>query len=184
MKLNLFIVFSLITLLKGYAQFFKPTAIEANIGYGLSAPYDDVDIFNTGFYAQAEYILEASKWFDVRPYAGLILTSKQGRASNGNKSEYTSSSKAFLFGGKGRVTFPIPWIAPYFELGIGASIGAFRTYTPYTNIDRTGLAYHIPFSLGLELGREHNVDVAFTYYYHPEEEQFSGALAVGVAIPL
>jgi hypothetical protein len=36
----------------------------------------------------------------------------------------------------------------------------------------------------LELGRNHNFDVAFTYYFQPSVEQFAAAAAFGVSIPL
>lgn len=184
MKKQLFILLVLITTSQTYAQFFKPTAIDVNIGYGLTMPYDDIDITNSGFYAQAEYILEASKWFDVRPYAGLILTSNQGKDLDGNSSDYSTSTKALLIGGKARLTIPIPYVAPYIELGVGTSIGKFRTYTPYTDIKHSGFAFHLPITLGLELGKDRNVDLAFVYYSHQNQEQISGAFAIGIAIPL
>ena len=56
------------------AQFIKESAIDVSIGYGLSAPFDDVDITGSGFYLQSEYVLTLAKWIDIRPYAGLILT--------------------------------------------------------------------------------------------------------------
>ena len=150
----------------------------------MSAPYDDIDVTDTGFYLQAEYVLVLSKWIDLRPYAGLILTKSDGIDLNENPTPYKATSKAFLIGGKTRLTAPIPYVAPYFEIGIGASIGAFETFTLYTDIDKSGLVFHIPFSLGLELGRDHNVDLAITYYFQPSVEQFSGAAAIGISIPL
>jgi hypothetical protein len=57
------------------AQFLKAKSIDASIGLGLSAPYDEnVDPIGTIFYMQAEYVFEVLSWIDVRPYAGLILT--------------------------------------------------------------------------------------------------------------
>jgi hypothetical protein len=43
---------------------------------------------------------------------------------------------------------------------------------------------HIPFTIGLAIGRKHNLDFAFTYYYQPSVEQFSGATAIGFSFPL
>lgn len=43
---------------------------------------------------------------------------------------------------------------------------------------------HIPFSIGLELGKKHNFGIAFTYYFHISVEQFAGAAAIGLSIPL
>lgn len=166
------------------AQLMKENSINISIGYGLSAAYDDVDIFDSGFYVQGEYVKSISKWFDLRPYAGLILIKSNGKDLNQNPTNYESTSNAFLMGGKARITAPIPWVAPYLEAGIGASIGSFKTLTPLTDIDKSGFILHIPFSLGLELGSKHNFDIAFTYYFQPSVEQFAGAAAFGISFPL
>lgn len=165
------------------AQPRKGEFLNVSVGLGLSAPYDEVDITGSGFYAQGEYVFGITKWFGLRPYAGLVLTSADKNVEQ-NQPEYKVTSKSFLLGGKARVCAPIPWIAPYFEVGVGASIGSFETYTPYTNIKKNGILMHIPFSLGLALGPKHNVDVGFTYYYQPSVKQFSGATAIGFSFPL
>ncbi len=164
------------------AQLIKEKSIDISIGYGLSAPYDDVDITGSGFYLQGEYVLTIAKWIDIRPYAGLILTKAEDNEQN--SPEYKSTANAFLIGGKVRITAPIPWVAPYLESGIGASIGSFETFTPFTNIKDSGLIFHIPVSIGLELGPKRNFDIAFTYYFHNSVEQFAGAAAFGISIPL
>lgn len=164
------------------AQFIKDRAIDASIGFGLSVPYDDVDITGSGFYIQGEYVLTIAKWIDIRPYAGLIIT--KADTNEQYAGEYKVSANAFLIGGKTRIRAPVPWVAPYIEFGIGASIGSFETITPITNIDDSGLFIHIPFSLGLELGPKHNFDIALTYYYHNSVEQFAGAAAFGISFPL
>lgn len=184
MKKTLLIVFTFFALSLVNGQFIKEQSIDVSIGLGLSAPYDDVNIVATGFYLQGEYVLVLTKWIDIRPYAGLILTKSNGKDMNDNPSIYRSTSKAFLMGGKTRIKAPIPWVAPYVEVGIGTSIGAFETVTPFTDIDKSGLVLHIPFSLGLELGRKHNFDIAFTYYFQPSVEQYAGAVAFGLSIPL
>ena len=159
--------------------------IDVSVGFGLSAPYDDVNIGGSGFYAQGEYVFGLSKWIGIRPYAGIILTSPEGITEPEYAQKgYKVTSKAFLLGGKARVCAPIPWVAPYFEIGVGASIGSFETYTPFTDIKKNGLLMHVPFSLGLAIGRKHNFDFAFTYYYHESAEQYSGAVAFGYTFPL
>lgn len=158
--------------------------MDVSIGLGLSAPYDDSNITGSGFYAQGEYVFGVTKWFGIRPYAGLVLTSADKNVDQLNLPEYKVTSKAFLLGGKARVAAPIPWVAPFFEIGIGASIGSFETYTPSTNIKKNGIVMHIPFTIGLAIGRKHNFDFAFTYYYQPSVEQFSGATAIGFSFPL
>lgn len=165
------------------AQPRKGRFMDVSIGLGLSAPYDDVAITGSGFYAQGEYVFGLTKWVGIRPYAGIVITSPDSNNLPYGQ-DYKVTSKAFLLGGKARICAPIPWIAPYFETGIGASIGSFETYTPFTDIKKSGLLMHIPFSIGLALGPKHNIEFAFTYYYQPSVEQFSGATAFGFTFPL
>lgn len=166
------------------AQPQKGEFIKASVGFGLSAPYDNSDVTGSGFYAQGEYVWGITKWFGVRPYAGLIITSSTKNTNLQNQPQYEVTSKSFLLGGKVRVIAPIPWVAPYFEIGIGTSIGSFKTFTALTNITKSGIITHIPFSIGLAIGRKHNFDFGFTYYYQPSVEQFSGATAIGFSFPL
>lgn len=182
MKNTYLLIFTFFAFTQAHAQLIKEKAINATIGYGLSAPYDDIDITGNGFYLQGEYVMTLASWIDIRPYAGLILT--KSVENQRMPSEYRSNANAFLIGGKTRIKAPIPWVAPFFELGFGASIGSFETITPWTYIEESGVLMHIPFSIGLELGRKHNFEVAFTYYFHDSAQQFAGAMAVGFSIPL
>jgi hypothetical protein len=167
------------------AQFIKEKSINAQIGYGITFPYESVDdIADDGFFIQGEYVLKVASWAEFRPYAGFISTSSNGRDLNDNPTDEKAESKAFLLGGKARVRAPIPWVAPYIELGIGASIGKFETFTAFTDINKSGVIYHIPFAFGLELGNNNNVDLGFTYYIQPSVEQFAGAFAFGITFPL
>ena len=167
------------------AQFIKEKSINAQIGYGISVPYNSVDeIADDGIFAQAELILKVTSWVEFRPYAGFIFTNSNGKDLNENPTNESAETKAFLLGGKARLRAPIPWVAPYVEIGIGTSIGKFETFTTFDNIDKSGIIYHIPVALGLELGKNNNVDLGFTYYFQPSVEQFAGAIAVGVTIPL
>ncbi|MFI0428405.1 hypothetical protein [Mariniflexile sp. HMF6888] len=166
------------------AQPKKGEFIQASIGLGMSAPYEEYNIMGTGFYAQVEYVYAFKKWLGVRPYAGFISTTPSESGTDTSLSEYRVTSKAFLLGGKARICAPIPWVAPYFELGIGLSAGSFETYTPIDNKKESGVLMHIPVTLGLALGKENGVEVAFTYYFHPEINQFSGAAAIGLSFPI
>lgn len=164
------------------AQPNKGEFIEVAIGLGFSYPDENANIYGSGFYAQAEYAFALTSWFGLRPYAGFITTSAYD--NDNYVSDYKATSKAFLLGGKARIAAPIPWVAPYIEVGVGASLGKFETYTPYANLEKNGLLVHIPFTLGLALGPKNNVEVAFTYYFHPAVEQFSAAAAIGLSFPL
>lgn len=166
------------------AQYVQKRSLDIAIGFGLSAPYDDVDVVGSGFYLQGEYVLGLASWIELRPYAGVIFASTNNKNEPPNGPDYRSDSNGLLLGGKVRLTAPIPWVAPFVEGGIGASIGSFETVTPGTNLEAGGLIYHIPFTLGLALGPQNNVDVAFTYYFHPSVRQYAGAAALGISIPL
>ena len=184
MKYTIILILSILIYSQANAQSIKEKSIDVSIGYGLSSPYDDVDVTGSGFYLQGEYVFNIANWIDIRPYAGLILTKSNVDDNQQNEPNYKSTANAFLFGGKTRITAPIPWVAPYFEIGIGASVGSFETFTPFTDIKNNGLQMHIPISIGLELGRKHSFDIAFTYYFHNSAEQFVGAAALGFSIPL
>ncbi|TPN83401.1 outer membrane beta-barrel protein [Aquimarina algicola] len=159
--------------------------INASIGLGINATTDESDLNGNGFYLQGEYVLALSKWFGIRPYAGLILASSDDDDNSfQNQRGYKIRSNAFLLGAKTRILAPIPWVAPYFEIGVGLSAGTFKTFTPFTDKEDSGVLVHIPFTLGLMIGRENNFDFAFSYYFHPTVEQFSGAVAIGYSFPL
>ncbi|MHA7941951.1 hypothetical protein ACJOV8_002640 [Formosa sp. 3Alg 14/1] len=185
MKKTLILLIILLTSNLVEAQFIKEKSINAQVGYGLSAPNNGADdVVDDGFFAQGELVLKVKSWIEFRPYAGFIFTNSNGEDLNGNPTNEKGETKAFLLGGKVRVRAPIPWVAPYVEIGIGTSIGKFETLTAFDNIDKSGIIYHVPFSFGLELGKNNNVDLGFAYYIQPSVEQYAGAFAVGITFPL
>lgn len=158
--------------------------IQANIGIGTSLPTEAYSITGSGFYIQAEYIYAPKKWVGFRPYLGFITTNPNESSTDAVLQEFRVTSKAFLLGGKARICAPIPWIAPFIELGIGASLGSFETYTPTFYKKQNGLLMHIPYTLGLALGQNNNFEIAVTNYVHPSVEQFSSTIAIGITIPI
>lgn len=166
------------------AQSEKGKSIDISIGYGVSFPYDDVDTMGNGFFANGEYAVNLKTWFSVRPYAGIILTYPEKNQNQENLQEFEVTSKALLLGGKVRLTAPIPWVSPYIEGGIGMTLGSLKTYTPFTYLNKEGVLVHFPFTIGLAIGPKHDFEVEFTYFIHPDAEQISGALAIGISLPL
>ncbi|WP_452222898.1 outer membrane beta-barrel protein [Lacinutrix chionoecetis] len=158
--------------------------VKASIGLGYSYPSEEVDVAGSGFYIQGEYVFKFSKWLSARPYAGYISTSPDSELTAENDAGYQVTANAFLLGAKGRLTFPIPWVSPYIETGIGTSIGSFRTFIPGTDFDISGILIHIPATIGLGIGRNNGLEIEFTYFIHPSAEQFSGAAAIGFNFPL
>lgn len=179
----LFIVFFSHTI---YAQPKKGQFITVSAGLGLSAlDYEDEsELSGRGFYVHGEYVYGITKWFGLRPYAAIIITSPDKNGNQPGQPIYQISSKALMIGGKVRLCAPIPWIAPFFEVGLGASVGKFETITPTSNIEKSGILPHVPVSLGLALGPKHNVELAFSYYYHSSVDQMCGAVEVGFTFPL
>ena len=180
--------FSVITLLftcLAFAQPRKGEFINASVGIGLAAPYDESETTGNGFYAQAEYVWAPNTWFGVRPYVGFVVASGESDEKDvptGVK-EYIKSNAALL-GAKVRLAAPIPYVAPFVEVGVGMSIGSFETATKFTNLKKDGVLFHLPVTIGLAIGRNHGTEIKFTYYYHEAVEQFSGAAAIGFSFPL
>ncbi len=167
------------------SPFIKEKAINVQIGYGLSTSFESITNFvDEGFFAQGELVLIVNNWFELRPYVGFIGTNPAGEDLNGRPTNERATTKAFFLGAKSRLRAPIPYIAPYVELGIGTSIGTFETFTAFDNVDKSGIIYHIPVAVGLELGKNHNIDLGLAYLFQPSVEQFAGAVTIGFTFPL
>lgn len=170
-----------------YAQPRTGQFIDVSAGLGIVAPNDDEsDLDGSGFYAQVEYVYSPRTWFGIRPYAGVIIAS--GETDNltyirGSETRESIKSNAFLLGGKIRIAAPIPYVAPFFETGIGVSIGSLRTVYNGAELKRNTVM-HIPVTIGLAIGHKHTTEIKFTYYFHEYVKQFSGAMAVGFSIPI
>lgn len=166
--------------------------IKASIGFGSSASYyiedygtqDEVDVMGGGLYLQGEYIIGLKSWFSIRPYAGAIFESVDKDQNIQNQPQYKVTTNAFLMGGKVRICAPIPWVAPFIEGGIGTSIGKFETFTPNVNFNKSTILMHIPFSVGLAVGRHHNFEIGISGYFHPAAKQSTGVFALGYTFPL
>lgn len=160
--------------------------VDGALGYGLSSPYDGSEVRGTGVLAKGEYVYAPSSWAGVRPYGGMVLTWRDQIdvrcVDTGIDCEVTA--KIGVLGAKGRLAIPIPWVAPFFELGAGLSFGSLRTRTPEVDRTRSGVLIHVPVSIGLAIGPEHEIEFAFVYYYHPVARQFAGAAALGLSFPL
>lgn len=176
------LIFSILFYNTALAQEKKSEYINVAAGIGMVAPDDETDLVGSGFYAQGEYVWNLASWFAFRPYAGVIIAS--GDSDVPGMEGYTVKSNAFLLGAKARISAPIPYVAPFIESGVGMSAGSFQTYTPLTNLKKDGVLAHVPLSIGLAVGRRHNVEIKFTYYYHSSADQFSGAFAGGFSIPI
>jgi hypothetical protein len=166
------------------AQTVKEKSIEASVGFGYVTVNEDIDLVGTGFYMQGEYVLKLKSWFEVRPYFGLLITDAETERNEPFEPVYRAVCNAVLIGGKTRLIAPIPYFAPYFEIGLGASIGQFETFTPLENIDKNGIIFHVPFTIGVALGKKNNFEIEFAYYMQENVKQVVGAAAIGFRFPL
>ena len=184
MKKTTLLILMIVASMQVSAQLVKEKSVNVAIGLGFSYPTDAIDVSGSGFYIQGEYVNTLKKWIDIRPYAGLILTKTNSDYNDRHGTDFKSSTNALLIGAKARVIAPIPWVAPYIEIGIGVSMGSFENLTPVTNIDKRGVFLHIPWTIGLKLGPNRTYDISFSYYEHPAVKQFSAAAAIGFSFPL
>lgn len=185
MKKLLILFIILMTSNLAEAQFIKEKSITAQIGYGITFPYNSIDdVASGGFFMQGEYVLKVYSWLDLKPYSGFVITNSDGKDLDNNPTSEFAETTAFMFGGKIRLRAPIPYVAPYIEFGFGASLGRFETFTAFTDVNHSGFTYHIPIAFGLELGKNHSVDLGFAYYAQPNVDQVVGVLVLGIAIPL
>ncbi|MEM6515826.1 MAG: hypothetical protein AAF688_06550 [Bacteroidota bacterium] len=169
----------------GFTQPEKGQFISANIGFAVNIPYEEYDeTEGIGFYLHGEYAYNLTNWFGIRPYAGLIFVNSENEERFPGEPEYFVRSNGFNFGLKARIYAPIPWIAPFLESGVGASIGTFETFTPNTNLSANGISLHIPFTIGLAIGRDHGTELAFSYYFNGEARQIFGGFGFGLTFPL
>ena len=185
-NLSLILIFTLFFSNQADAQT-EGRFIKASIGFGSStSDYEEKNpevIDGFGFYTQGEYIIGLTRWFSVRPYAGAIFTSTDDDKVK-NPQGYKVETNAFLLGTKVRLCAPIPWVAPFIETGIGASIGSFKTYTNYVNEKKSGVFAHIPIGLGLALGRKNNIEIGVSFYSNLSTKQSFGGFAAGYSFPL
>lgn len=93
------------------------------------------------------------------------------------------SARGVLLGTAIRLVAPIPWFAPFIEIGVGGSLGRFRTETLTRRIRRT-FAVHSDLGLGVALGPGHNVEIAVRMFTLAPLQQIIGFLGASLSIPL
>jgi hypothetical protein len=141
----------------------SPRALSLAAGLGLAAPLrqngQDVEGDGRGGYAAAEYIFRLKHWFTPRLYAGGLIAPSQSNCGAGVVPCDVSATILFA-GAKFRVMAPIPYVGPFIELGLGASAGRISTRSGrQVDVTGEGLMYHVPFALGVAIGRRHEFAV-------------------------
>jgi hypothetical protein len=150
----------------------------------VSIANEEINGSGSGVMAQAEYVYAKKVWVTPRAYSGLLFTTPDDDCDSG-VTPCDVASKIWFLGGKVRLLAPIPYVAPFFELGVGASIGSLSTQVgDLVNVEHYGAAYHVPFALGIAFGEHRDFELSFHYLFHPQQYQFSGAIAFGVGFAL
>jgi hypothetical protein len=134
-----------------------------------------------GAYLNVDYVAATTKWFSLRPYAGGIFTSK---------SPESVSTNAIILGCKGRLTAPIPYFAPFVELGLGTTFGKLKSIeyqfnnSPKPVEEESSFSFHIPYTLGFAIGKKNKIDLKITIYNQLNIKQYSHVIAVGLQFPI
>jgi hypothetical protein len=162
-----------------------PRFITLSIGYGLSAaetPQGTTSATAGGLYVAGEYGAAPYSFLQLRLYAGFLGTSTDQSNCRLAAGCNVSEDIGFL-GSKFRLLAPIPWVAPFVELGLGLSYGTIHATD--VSVDRTtsGATVDVPFAFGVAVGERHNIDFAISYLFHLGAQAFAGALSIGVALP-
>jgi hypothetical protein len=163
-------------------------ALNLVAGMGLVAADRQRDVqvpgSGAGLLVSGEYVLWPTSWFSPRAYGGLLLT-WPARACGEGVQPCDVSAKLVYGGGKARFTLPTPWVAPFFEAGLGVSLGEFRTRSgSLVDLYYLGPAYHVPVTAGVAFGARRQLEVALVYLYHPAQAQFSGGVVLGWQLDL
>jgi hypothetical protein len=158
------------------------------LGFAYSYPNDrESDVVGNGFHAKLEYVYGVTSYFAWKPYAGLFMTWQDVD----DREQYCkrtfpceATSQIVQLGSKLRLAAPIPWLAPFIELGVGLSLGVSRIELGDDERFTSGLGFNLPFALGVALGPEHSVEITIVFYQHYRAEQFLAAFMLGFRIPL
>lgn len=105
----------------------EPRFASVSAGLGISSATSQGDAaLAEGFYAAGEFGVALSEWVSPRLYGGLLMTFPVQQGCQRATGCDVSDKIAFV-GGKVRFLAPIPYVAPFIELGLGLSAGSFRT---------------------------------------------------------
>ena len=155
-------------------------------GLGISFAPDARDGLGLGASLVADYPLVPAVWGGIRLYAGGFASATEESSCPGSVEPCSISSTLAVLGTKVRLLVPIPYVGPYFEVGLGASAGSLETRIgPSGTLDgiderHSGLMLHVPFSVGLAFGARHQHALSFDYFAHPGRDHVAGAFALGI----
>lgn len=167
-------------------------ALEPSIAVAGTLPTsDDVEseISGDGWLARLEYSLGATSYLAWKPYAGLLMTWNSDDREDADPRckravvECEATTQAVLLGSKVRLALPIPWFAPFAEIGLGFSLGYSRTET-LQGRRHVNAAVNFPFALGVALGPAHSVELSLPIYQLGGAKQLAIGFSLGFRIPI
>ena len=135
-----------------------------------------------GFLGEADYVIEMTTWIQPRLCAGVLLTFPDECESAGSPCEVTA--RMAYGGAKVRFTAPIPYVAPFVDLGLGLGVGVLTTRLPEADYGQSFASYHFSIFGGLALGTNRNAELAVGFLAQPSTPQSAIALELGLAFPL
>lgn len=147
-------------------------ALEPSIAFASTLPTsDDADseVSGSGWLMRLEYNLGATSYLAWKPYVGLLRTSSSDERKDQDPRcrraavECEATTHAVLLGSKLRVALPIPWFAPFAEVGLGLSLGYSRTET-LEDRRHVNASFNFPLALGVALGPAHSVELSIPLY--------------------
>jgi len=158
-------------------------ALDIMAGLGVAYPTAaGTDGSAYGFTAEVSYVWFIQRWFSPRVYAGTLIT---GQGDCKGHEPCDIGAQVGFAGGLVHLMAPIPWIGPFFEVGLGASAGSIHTIEGgVVDEHHSGLLPHARLGLGLALGEHNNFEVGLRVIDHFTANNIAGGLMIGVRIPL
>jgi hypothetical protein len=157
-------------------------------GLGISFPQSHRDGHGLGGSLVYEQLLVGPRWASVRAYGGAFFSRSDQASCVGNLQVCDVSSQIGVGGAKVRFLVPIPYVAPFIEVGAGLSAGSITTRIPAygslpeINEGEFGLLFHIPAGLGLAFGRRHQHKISLDYFSYPGQDHVTGTVSLGIGL--
>jgi hypothetical protein len=109
-------------------------AVEAIVGLGITIANDsESDGRGTGLFLGGEWTGRMNSWFSPRVHGGLVVTRPDGGSCGAQIRPCEINTQAAFAGAKVRLMAPFPYVGPFIEIGLGSSVGAFRTLEAKTH---------------------------------------------------
>ncbi len=159
----------------------RHVVIHAGVGISGSERSDSAGL-GTGGFLEGEYVFRARGFYAPGLYGGALVTFPDADSCAAPPCQV--ESKIVIVGAKARIMDPTAYVRPFGELGLGASLGYLRTLDGSVDETMEGATIHVPVALGLEIGRDTNIDLTLRFLLHPFNEQLAGTLGVGIGFPV